>query len=240
MRNQMFLWNLNDQLDERYRTYDIGNLIRLRSDLHKSFDNKSFVLVPKRGIPTVHFLRQSPDYAKLFHNRTTEALVLSPSFLYARFGWAILGAVENFVSHDSIRIKVYDEATSEWKHSTVGRMRQTAVAAATPVHQKRKADPSPPSPRRLRPRRTADNTVNAFHKAGMSFPPLLHLSYRITNKRIVSANPTFAYDALAWYPGISYYNEMRERYLMQKEPDLHLRELKRQSKELAGAESDRD
>lgn len=60
----------------------------------------------------------------------------------------------------------------------------------------------------------------------------------ITNKFIVSADPTFSYHALSWYPGIAKYNEMRQRYLMQKEPDLHISEMKRRSKEMAGAESD--
>lgn len=165
MRNQMFLWNINDQLDERYKTYDIGNLIRLRSDLHRIFDTKSFVLVPKCGVPTVHFLRQSPDYARLYHNRRTETLILSPSFLYAHFGWAILGMVENFVSHNSVCIKVYDDATSEWKITTAGAMRRKAAAAATPVNLKRKASDTPVHNYDLRPRRRAESTVNAFHKA---------------------------------------------------------------------------
>lgn len=199
MRNDMFLWNLNDQLDSKYKTYDIENLLRLRSDLHKIFDNNSFVLVPKRGIPTVHFLRQSPDYAKIFYNRTTEALVVSPSFLYARFGWAILGMVGNFVSHDSVCVKVYDDATCEWKNTTARAIRQQVAAAVTLKNRKRKDDhaagmedletavesdsavvttdqSSLPSNQGLRATRIADSTVNAFDKAGMWFPHVLYPS----------------------------------------------------------------
>lgn len=62
----------------------------------------------------------------------------------------------------------------------------------------------------------------------------------ITNERIVSANPIFSYHALGWYPGIAKYNEMRQRYLMQKEPVLQAREMERRAKEVAGADSDSD
>lgn len=60
----------------------------------------------------------------------------------------------------------------------------------------------------------------------------------ITNKLAVSADPTFLYHALSWYPGIAKYSEMGQRYLMQKEPDLHISEMKRRSKEIARAKSD--
>lgn len=74
-------------------TDDQRNLLLLRSDLHRLFDMRKFVMVPKGSAWVAHVLegRPSEELAALYHNVELQPLVdLSIECLFARFAWAIL------------------------------------------------------------------------------------------------------------------------------------------------------
>ena len=86
---------------------DIHNMILLRADLHKAFDDDKFVFVPKREIPSeprskityvLHILSHSTELAKLYHNvelQASEKLV--PQFPLARLALSIFPMFEGFL-----------------------------------------------------------------------------------------------------------------------------------------------
>lgn len=138
-RNFMFQFNLNSALTQQYVTCDLSNCLRLRQDLHALFDTKAFVLVPKNGLPVVHFLAKGLDYCKKFHNRTTGSLAVQPAFLYARFAWAILPLTANFTGRRDVRLSVYNEDTAAWEPTTAGDFARKVSAEATPTKRRRRA-----------------------------------------------------------------------------------------------------
>jgi hypothetical protein len=63
---QQYKTNLNSA----HLLKDPGNMLLIRSDLHKSFDNRSFVFFPKgpQGSLVLHMLQQANDLIQIFHN----------------------------------------------------------------------------------------------------------------------------------------------------------------------------
>ncbi|GAB1311872.1 hypothetical protein MFIFM68171_02082 [Madurella fahalii] len=77
---------------DRITTDDPRNIILLRSDVHKLFDARRFVLVPKQGVWTSHVPFGKPDdeLIALYHNVELQPLKqVAVEFLFARFAWAI-------------------------------------------------------------------------------------------------------------------------------------------------------
>jgi hypothetical protein len=72
---------------------DPANGLRMRSDLHTTFDKGAFAIVPKNSWFVVHLITQtksSPHFSALWHNTQTHPLVgISLELLFARFGWAV-------------------------------------------------------------------------------------------------------------------------------------------------------
>lgn len=135
----MYNFNLNVTLSNHYVTCDLANCFRLRQDLHTLFDSKAFVLVPKHGFAVVHFLSKGANYCKEYHNRTTGLLAVSPAFLYARFGWAILPLVANFAQRRDVRVAVFNEDTATWETTTAGAFAARKAAASTPTKRRRRS-----------------------------------------------------------------------------------------------------
>jgi hypothetical protein len=84
--------------------YDRGidnpaNILPLRSDLYSIFDDRMFVIVPKRSQYVTHFLESSAaNYWPIHHNAIVRNLIKqSYPYLFARFAWAILFAMKQFV-----------------------------------------------------------------------------------------------------------------------------------------------
>ncbi|KAI1106806.1 hypothetical protein F4804DRAFT_285930 [Jackrogersella minutella] len=80
---------------------DMRNMILLRADVHKMFDDKELVVVPKFDKNnTCHLVthvlkwhQQSAEIKTLFHNRTCYGFTgVSPECLYARFAWSIFNS----------------------------------------------------------------------------------------------------------------------------------------------------
>lgn len=116
----MFYYNRNNTLSSRDITSDIQNCLRLRSDIHSMLDTGAFVFVPKSGTSSVHFIMQSRDYGRLFHNRQTEQMHVAPEFLYARFAWAVLQLAQNFASQKGVKVRVWSAIMSDWQDIVLG------------------------------------------------------------------------------------------------------------------------
>ncbi|KAL8725169.1 MAG: hypothetical protein Q9166_007523 [cf. Caloplaca sp. 2 TL-2023] len=102
--NQMSKYVHNPQRRSRSAITDLSNLILLRADLHRSFDDdKKFVFVPKKPQPNLsnmvtHLLSPSDEFGLLYHNTAAYSLDLVPrQYLFARFAWAIFPLIEPFL-----------------------------------------------------------------------------------------------------------------------------------------------
>ena len=92
---------------------DIHNMILLRADLHKAFDDIKFVFIPKKETPpgktayVLHMLSHSTELVKLYHNvqlQASEKLV--PQFLLARLALSIFPMFEGFLLNPRIPRKI--------------------------------------------------------------------------------------------------------------------------------------
>lgn len=254
VRNLMFQFNLNSALTQQYVTCDLSNCLRLRQDIHALFDTKSFVLVPKNGLPIIHFLAKGLDYCREFHNRTTGTLAVHPAFLYARFAWAIFPLIANFSRRRDVRLSVYNEETTTWEPTTASGFARKVAAQATSTKRRRRdrdvemdvrdatsgpanvdelGDPNIPLTKRLR---TMTPTPAAHAKLQASFckigplPPSTSPppGCQLTKWIAVTANPAFAWSGLGWHPDLDRIELMRERALAEREPIRHGIEVKRQ------------
>jgi len=89
-KNGMAAYNVNANLTITHVVDDVSNAISLRPDLHRAFDDKKFVIVPKSKKWLVHFIGPTNGLGKLYHN--TEVVVpngVKATNLLARFAWAI-------------------------------------------------------------------------------------------------------------------------------------------------------
>ena len=121
IRNEMWVWNQNQNLNNTNRTRDPANCVLLRSDLHKTFDDRIWVFYPKeRDTFVAHFLQTAPDQAALYHNVATHSLQCEPRFLYARFAWAILPSLGGYLSGSKPRrVKIWNETDADWKEEVL-------------------------------------------------------------------------------------------------------------------------
>jgi hypothetical protein len=111
----------SDKLDEP------ENVMLLRADIHKAWDDRNFVFVPKQnptssehpseddGAPprdcpfVAHVMHQDEEMMALLHNVESQALSVRPEYLFARLAWAIFSATQNFLSSGDKRLlKVWD------------------------------------------------------------------------------------------------------------------------------------
>jgi len=89
------VYNVNQMLSRKNSINDISNAISLRWDVHKAFDDKKFVLVPKEDKWVIHFLAPTKDLGRLYHN--TEAKIpsnLAITNLLVRFAWLIFHSLK--------------------------------------------------------------------------------------------------------------------------------------------------
>ncbi|MCJ1251010.1 hypothetical protein MMC30_008241 [Trapelia coarctata] len=105
--NEMSNYLMNPSLAGSSSIDDVVNVILLRSDLHKGFDNKKFVFLPKEllyedGTYTsalvTHLMLPSPELAILYHNVPLHPVNgLSGACLLARFAWTLFPLIRNFL-----------------------------------------------------------------------------------------------------------------------------------------------
>lgn len=95
-RNEMQCYG-NDP--DAYGLRNSNNLIALRPDLHRAFDDHRIVIVPKCGSFTVHILQGVPFMARQFHNRQTHGIDWVPvPWLFSRFALAIIRSTHHFLA----------------------------------------------------------------------------------------------------------------------------------------------
>jgi hypothetical protein len=93
----MTKYNINTELSGPDTTFDTTNALLMRRDVHTSFDERKFVLVPKAGSWVLHVLQSTAELGPLYHNRPVKLRGVAPQFLLTRLAWAILKQVRRFL-----------------------------------------------------------------------------------------------------------------------------------------------
>ena len=105
LSNSMSEWNSFLTLDPGNLLRDPGNVVLLRSDMHKSFDQRRFVFFPKDSDGFVlHMLESSSDIGQLYHNTRLSITQCSLEFLFTRFAWSIFPFLLGFLSRSRSRL----------------------------------------------------------------------------------------------------------------------------------------
>lgn len=85
--------------------YDVNNVIPLRADLHKSFDDGKFAFVPKDGELVVHMLWPSSELSQVYQNSRLHPMDSVPrEYLFTRFAWALFPMLEGFLQDNQERL----------------------------------------------------------------------------------------------------------------------------------------
>ncbi|KAL7894689.1 hypothetical protein HDV63DRAFT_383525 [Trichoderma sp. SZMC 28014] len=99
------VWYRNNAMSTYADMDNSKNIISLRKDLHKCFDDRWFVIIPKPAPSGVHYVTHilSPSAAEIwpsYHNVEIRCLsqIHTKKFLFARFAWAILQGVKPFLT----------------------------------------------------------------------------------------------------------------------------------------------
>ncbi|KAG8527279.1 uncharacterized protein KY384_008023 [Bacidia gigantensis] len=84
---------------------DVANLVALRRDIHKSFDDREWAFAGKEGVWSVHFLKPTNDLGPTYHNLRVPDLQgkVSGQLLLTRLAWAVLPRMREFWSGPSKR-----------------------------------------------------------------------------------------------------------------------------------------
>lgn len=102
----------------------VGNGVLLRADICQLFDQAVFAFSIKEQSLCCHFLKTTPHYAELYHNYpVTSPTGVPAELMYARFAWAVIKAVLQFLSPIPtipcpITIKSRAEAEASWAQGT--------------------------------------------------------------------------------------------------------------------------
>jgi hypothetical protein len=117
VENNMMQYKTNLNSDFAHMLKDPGNMLLVRSDLQKPFDDRMFLFFPKgpRGELVLHCLQQSPDVSWCYHNVQLHPIPHCRSeFLLARFAWSIFPLLAGFLSQRVSRsIARVDQVTGE-------------------------------------------------------------------------------------------------------------------------------
>jgi len=111
----MSRWNSDTSLVGQSLLDDHANLLLMRSDIHKAFDEGIFVLYPKDATGfSLHIMEPSPDLAILYHNARTYPIVYCrPEFLYARFARSLFRFISGFLAMPVDRAVITIKSDSE-------------------------------------------------------------------------------------------------------------------------------
>ncbi len=96
--NAMGRYNLNRLLTVDARIHDMSNATAMRSDIHKAYDKRLFVLVPKDGCWTVHFMEPTNHLGCLYHNMPVNLHTdVGLEYMFSRFAWTIFPLIRDFL-----------------------------------------------------------------------------------------------------------------------------------------------
>ena len=139
---------------------DIRNMILLRADLHKAFDDIKFTFIPKKEefeprskiTYVLHMLSHSTELVKLYHNvqlQASEKLV--PQFLLARLALSIFPMFEGFLLNPRIsrKIMTQDGGIHEANPAECQSYTSQVGARSRPASPEKGSSASSPKRRRL-------------------------------------------------------------------------------------------
>ncbi|KAK9477160.1 hypothetical protein V1514DRAFT_321365 [Lipomyces japonicus] len=104
-KNSMRTWCENPAQHLNSIIDDHGNLMLLRSDVYKAFDDKEFVFYPKDDAGVcIHMMMPSPDIGVLYHNAKSHPIALSRSeFLFVQFAWTLFSLILAFQQKPALK-----------------------------------------------------------------------------------------------------------------------------------------
>lgn len=105
----MHMWNINKSLTSKYLLHDSSNLILLRADLHKAFDDGKFIFCPKNGVYVAHMLQPTVEIGRMYHNVSLQPIQdCSAQMFFTRFALAIFPCLSGFFNQrgNSDRIRL--------------------------------------------------------------------------------------------------------------------------------------
>ena len=142
-----------------FTVFDPGNLLLLRSDIHKLFDAFKWVIYPKtfhdgatpETLLVFHLMKRSPQLRELYHEvplRDTEGLCLE--YLLSRFALAIFPRVEPFLRQQANRYLIQVKANARGGKSELVTRSDLAQDYRTPGARPNRPSSSSPSKRSRR------------------------------------------------------------------------------------------
>lgn len=203
----MGIYNSSPLLPDRFLVSDIRNCWLLRADIHRVFDDRTFVLVPKAGTIVNHFLVQTSVLGKLFHNRQPGQLSVAPEFLFARLAWTVIPLGISFTNSAGRRIIIFNVEHQAYETITLRPQNETITL---PPQTFPTMLPQPDIPNEDP---SNEELANRSEKLDAVFESLPHEA---------------RYNC-GYYPGLLEVERMKERYLSQHEGEFHDREKQRQA-----------
>ncbi|KAG4429627.1 hypothetical protein IFR05_014888 [Cadophora sp. M221] len=222
---QQYKTNLNS--DSAHLLKDPGNMLLIRSDLHKPFDDRLFIFFPKgsEGSLVVHMLQQTPDLSQLYHNVEIHPVPhCCPEFLFARFAWSVFPLLGGFLSRRAPRFVVTVNAeTGERTPKEISDLRPLQAKAATsrsrsPQKRPRQAEDADElasvseddRPTKRRKGAVCDDSSSC---SGIDTPPP------------PSHSPQRHSKGFEWYPGSAALEALRQQAIVAQRPSNYLIEV---------------
>ena len=153
---------------------NIHNMILLRADLHKAFDDIKFVFILKKETPgkiayVLHMLSHSTELIKLYHNVQLQASdKLVPQFLLARLALSIFPMFEGFLLNPRISRKILtqDGGIHEANPAECQSYTSYVGARSRPASPEKSSAASSPKRRRLDDlQEKEDNYTSSGHRS---------------------------------------------------------------------------
>jgi hypothetical protein len=141
-KNGMRQYNARLDISGDVITDDVANALAMRADIHRAFDDCKFVLVPKCGRWTIHFLEKTYDLGRIYHNRPIEiAGGVSPEFILTRFAWALFPLVKAFMEQGPERAVKVREQSDNGLYETVKTLDPAGFERMTAATRGRSSSP---------------------------------------------------------------------------------------------------
>jgi hypothetical protein len=130
---------------------DMANAVALRSDIHKTFDDRKFAFIPKgkEQCWVAHFFEDTRNLGGQYHNRRVSISTDVPTeFILARFAWTVFPRVRHFVERGPPRVLRITQTSEngEYTESTKTMGRDDFIAHAGPAQRGRSGSPKKHKP----------------------------------------------------------------------------------------------
>jgi hypothetical protein len=136
--------------NDRYGINAAANMMLLKSDLHKSFDNRQWTALPVDGHWVARFFKPTDSLGYVYHNREVNINAgVAPQLLFARFALLIFDSLISFIRayrRDAIPIKVnrmQKNLTPTYATSLLPSERRSTPSSSSQAGQKRSRTNTP-------------------------------------------------------------------------------------------------